>query len=316
MTAPIRPRLDPYGNPVPEQPWRGMTLDDIMAYAQTGQPVSTVREGGMGYGLDEVGNASTYRPEAKGPRTGPDWKQAVGAALAGIGSTQPGAGLTNVGRGFLTGTQYSDEQDQNTRRNALTESQIQYQQGRNDLNQLEILDYPQEQARKAEAADANRKLLETRVAAILAGEERDAEMLPYNIDVKKAQAANYRETSGGRQPVNREDWIANKAAALMARAQYDEDGYRTAGLDAQDAIRMASELWETTHSGPAPAGPRIGAFGGVYTPAGSGRGSGAPAASGGGAAAGPKEAVSQVEYDAIVEDMGADYAAQHFTVAR
>lgn len=260
MSNPTRPKRDGYGNIVNEPAWYGYTLDDLAEFARTGQPVSTVQPGQTGYGLDEVGNAEVYQPggTAKGP--GFDWKRAVGGALAGLAAAQPEGGAANIGRGFVMGTQWGDERDQNARRNALTESQTQYQSGLNDLNQLKILDYPQDRAREAGkyTAELDRTRAQTeetraRIADILAGTAGDQAMLPLEMDTERAQAENYRERPGGRGAASREDWIANKAATLMARSQYDEEGYRTQGLSVDEALQMATELWEKARGGtPAP----------------------------------------------------------------
>jgi len=310
MSNPVRPRIDAYGNALPDRKWQGMTLDDLLSYAQSGDPTSTVDPGQTGYGLDEVGEANTFRPGGT-KKSGFDWKRMAGAALIGSAATRPGEGFGNVGRGLAAGTEWTDSRDQNTRRNALTDAQLAYSQTQTDLNALRVMDHPEDRARAAADQEAQMRLWgsqteenRTRIAAILSGERRADEMQPFNIDAKRAQAENSRETAG--RATNREDWIANRAAQLMGRAQYDDDGHRTSGMSAAEAMALANELWHTSHAaqGAVPSAPRrTGGFGGVYTPPDT-------------PTRGVKTKVSPEEYAAIVEDSGPEYAAQHFTAGK
>lgn len=244
--------VDGYGQPVEQPVWQGYTLDDLLDRATTGSVTSSVPEGRTGYGLDEVGNANISHNTSKKI----DWQGLLGGALAGAGSVRAGDGWGSIGTGFLGGTDYQYGRETQARRNALTDSQIQYQAGRNDLNQLEISDYPVERSRKADefaarqAWDASR-LEENRVqiANLLAGAQRDAEMFPLEMDTERARAENYREIASGRgrTPANREDWIANRAAILMGRAQYDDYGDRTEGISAAEAMALATQLWDEAH---------------------------------------------------------------------
>lgn len=187
---PPPPKRDGYGNIIAEPEWQGYTLADLAEYARTGKPVSTVKPGGQGYGLDQVGNADVYQPEAKAP--GFDWKRAAGKALAGLATVQPGAGVINVGRGFVGGTQWGDEQDQNDRRNALTESQIANQQSMIDERTLEMVNGPITRAQQALKDQAELDLLRARLRDLENGIGLREGRQPYLIDADKALAEQRR----------------------------------------------------------------------------------------------------------------------------
>lgn len=193
MTAPFRPpppKRDGYGNIIAEPEWQGYTLADLAEYARTGKPVSTVKPGGQGYGLDQVGNADVYQPEAKAP--GFNWKRAAGKALAGLATVQPGAGVINVGRGFVGGTQWGDEQDQNDRRNALTESQIANQQSMIDERTMAMVNGPIERAQQALKDQAELDVQRARYQDLIAGIGLREGRQPGLLDADRALAEQRR----------------------------------------------------------------------------------------------------------------------------
>ena len=174
--------VDGYGQPVEQPVWQGYTLDDLLDRATTGSVTSSVPEGRTGYGLDEVGNANVSHNTSKKI----DWQGLLGGALAGAGSVRAGDGWGSIGTGFLGGTNYQYGRETQARRNALTDSQIAYQGGRTDLNQLEILDYPTKQAREEVYRNAQ---LDRERAGTAESEYRLRYLLPSERTVNEEQAA-------------------------------------------------------------------------------------------------------------------------------
>lgn len=334
MTAPFMPgEWDRRGMPT-APPWQGFTLDDLLVYAQTGQaPRSSVRPGQVGYGLDEVGNANISRPGGD-PAPGGGWKQTlaqlVGGALAGASASEPGApGMVNVGRGYVAAEQRgmargaeargaeADALEQAIRQRELEKMEAEaagrpMETQRKALESEAALDY--DRARAAEA-DAKRREIEQRLLGGYAIDPVDAARvreLEARAGANEALAGQRRALASryGRMPVggrgaappDREAWIRNTAARLLTAPAYDEYGDRSS-RSAEDARAEAEALYEAEFAQPAqPAAPVRGNVTAAQF----------DAARGGGV----KTAISRAEYEAVVADQGADYAARYFTVAR
>lgn len=350
MTMPMKPRVDGYGNPLPDEPvWQGYTLDDFVKYVQTGQPVSSVPAGKTGYGLDEVGDANAYH-DTKGP--GLDWRRVVGGALAGLSGyradeqTNFGQGL---GSGFAGGTAWSDSRDTQARRDALTDSQIRAQQALTDERMMDVIDGPQRREREAAALTAQQdynaqraRELDVQVGNLLANRSRDDALLPSRIAENEAQAraANALAKRRGEQGTGGSGSGNKDAAAYRAflnqrirtlqtersaaQRAYDHDTVEDLDAEIERLTAEQDQLARTMPGGQGitqPPGPRSGAFDGgplnlppmpkvdTLPPP-------PPLRPGSAGETVAKTPVTREEYDAIVADAGADYAAKHFTVSR